>query len=199
MAESYLREVREVQPKGPYLLGGYSSGGTVAYEMAQRLVAAGEEVALVALLDAIRPGLLPRSTSLREHAEHLRAEGLSYVRERVAVRARNLRQDLELKLKIRFYASQGQPLPLELRDHRLMGAITAASDRYQPKPYLGRIVLYRATYVVPQFQHAGPKQGWDELTPNIEVVEVPGDHDKLVLEPNVGVMTAHLAKLLGTM
>jgi thioesterase domain-containing protein len=196
MAESYLAEVRVVQPKGPYLLGGYSSGGAVAYEMAQRLVASGEAVALVALLDAIRPGLLPRATSLKEHAERLRAEGLSYVSERVSNKARNKARDLEMKLKVRFYANQGQPLPLELREQRLMGAITAASDRYAPRPYLGRIVLYRATYVVPQFRHAGPKQGWDELTPQLEVVEVPGDHDQLVLEPNVGVMTAHLARLL---
>ena len=51
MAERYLQEIRAVQPTGPYYLGGYCLGGTVAYEMAQRLQAAGEEVALVAMLD----------------------------------------------------------------------------------------------------------------------------------------------------
>jgi thioesterase domain-containing protein len=196
MAESYLAEVRQVQPKGPYLLGGYSSGGAVAYDMAQRLVAEGEEVALVALLDSIRPGLRPRQTTLKEHAARLLSDGPAYARKRLGIKFRQRIRALEMDLKVRFYSSQGQPLPLALRDQRLMGVITAASDRYQPKPYLGRIVLYRATYVVPQFRHAGPKQGWDELTPQLEVVEVPGDHDKLVLEPNVGVMTAHLALLL---
>ena len=51
MAEHYLREVRKVQPKGPYYLGGYCMGGSVAYEMAQRLSRDGEQVALLALLD----------------------------------------------------------------------------------------------------------------------------------------------------
>ncbi len=39
MAESYLREIRELQPEGPYYLGGFCMGGQVAFEMAQRLVA----------------------------------------------------------------------------------------------------------------------------------------------------------------
>ncbi len=51
MADRYLQEIRTVQPTGPYLLGGYCLGGTVAYEMAQRLVAGGEKVAMVAMLD----------------------------------------------------------------------------------------------------------------------------------------------------
>ena len=53
MASHYLRGVREVQPHGPYCLSGYSFGGFVAFEMAQQLHAAGETVALLALLDTI--------------------------------------------------------------------------------------------------------------------------------------------------
>src|SRR5207344_3097549 len=51
MAEKYLREIRQFQPEGPYCLGGYCLGGTIAYEMAQLLRRDGQEVALVALLD----------------------------------------------------------------------------------------------------------------------------------------------------
>ena len=50
MAEHYLREIRTVKPTGPYFLGGYCMGGTVAYEMAQRLSRDGEHVGLLALL-----------------------------------------------------------------------------------------------------------------------------------------------------
>jgi thioesterase domain-containing protein len=67
MAERYLKEVRTIQPAGPYYLGGYSFGATVALEMAQQLVAHGEEVGLVAMLDAsplltgyVTPELHPR-------------------------------------------------------------------------------------------------------------------------------------------
>jgi thioesterase domain-containing protein len=51
IARDYLREILEFQPAGPYLLGGFSFGGFVAYEMARQLVARGEKVALLAILD----------------------------------------------------------------------------------------------------------------------------------------------------
>src|SRR2546423_10485211 len=71
MAAHYLKEMREVQPEGPYLLGGRSSGGTIAFEMACQLAAQGEKVALLALLDTYPAGyfkLLPGSGSLRQRA-----------------------------------------------------------------------------------------------------------------------------------
>ncbi|HLJ81447.1 MAG TPA: alpha/beta fold hydrolase, partial [Ktedonobacterales bacterium] len=55
MAASYIEEIRALQPDGPYYLGGYSSGGSVAYEMARQLAASGQEVALVALFDHANP------------------------------------------------------------------------------------------------------------------------------------------------
>jgi acyl carrier protein len=54
MAESYVSEIRRVQPHGPYFLGGYCLGGAVAYEMACQLKTAGEEVALLALFDTMQ-------------------------------------------------------------------------------------------------------------------------------------------------
>ena len=53
MASLYLDEVRSVQPKGPYYLGGHSAGAVVAFEMARQLRQAGETVALLALMDAL--------------------------------------------------------------------------------------------------------------------------------------------------
>jgi len=55
MAAHYLRQVRRVQPRGPYLLGGRCLGSLVAYEMARRLEARGHEVALLAVLDSGGP------------------------------------------------------------------------------------------------------------------------------------------------
>jgi thioesterase domain-containing protein len=52
MAAHYLGEVRTLQPEGPYYLGGYSAGGTVAFEMARQLAASGQEVALLAMIDS---------------------------------------------------------------------------------------------------------------------------------------------------
>ena len=196
MADDYLLAIRSVQPRGPYLLGGYSGGGVIAFEMAQRLTASREKVALVALLDTFRAGLRPRPTPVGEHARRLVREGPAYLRRRAEVRLRRRLDDLSARLKVRFYRSQGKPLPVPLRDQLLTSTFVAASDRYRPRPYSGSVVLYRAAKVAPEFRHAGPRNGWDELAPNLEVVDVPGDHDSLVYEPNVGVMTSHLRAAL---
>src|SRR5262249_32598684 len=55
MATFYIKEIKTLQPKGPYLLGGSSFGGLVAYEMAQQLNKACEEVSVLALLDTGGP------------------------------------------------------------------------------------------------------------------------------------------------
>ncbi|MBD2041488.1 non-ribosomal peptide synthetase [Microcoleus sp. FACHB-672] len=55
MAAYYIKALRAVQPNGPYFLGGWSFGGLVAFEMAQQLQKAGEEVGLLALLDTAAP------------------------------------------------------------------------------------------------------------------------------------------------
>ncbi len=54
MATLYLKQMREVQPHGPYFLGGYCSGGTIAFEIAQQILAQGERVALLAMFDTYR-------------------------------------------------------------------------------------------------------------------------------------------------
>jgi thioesterase domain-containing protein/acyl carrier protein len=192
MASLYLEAVRSIQPSGPYYLAGYSGGGVVAYEMAQRLRKAGEHVALLVLFDTFEAGIRPQSTSLRAHLERLRVDGARYpwtwAQSKIS---RQLGHALR-QLKVRMYGMQSKPVPLALRDHQLCETIRQATQQYQPEPYLGPVVLYRASHVDPPFRHAGPKHGWDALTPELSVVEVPGNHDSLVREPNVGVIAAHL-------
>src|SRR5438477_12550233 len=53
MAALYINEIRRVQPEGPYFIGGYCLGGTIAYEIAQQLTSRGQEVGLLALFDTL--------------------------------------------------------------------------------------------------------------------------------------------------
>lgn len=55
MARDYISYLKEIQPKGPYILGGYSSGGLIAYEIAQQLCAQGERVARLIMIDTPAP------------------------------------------------------------------------------------------------------------------------------------------------
>ena len=59
MAALYVKEIRRVQSHGPYFLGGYCMGGTVAFEVAQQLRAEGEPVALLALFDTMNWHKIP--------------------------------------------------------------------------------------------------------------------------------------------
>src|SRR4029077_10415022 len=57
MASCYVDAIRTVQPQGPYYLGGVCLGGVIAFEMAQQLLAAGERVASLLLMDSYCPGI----------------------------------------------------------------------------------------------------------------------------------------------
>ena len=64
VARNYLDAIRAVRPDGPYLLGGWSSGGVVAFEMARQLQARGADVPLVVLLDSGPPGIVDADDSV---------------------------------------------------------------------------------------------------------------------------------------
>jgi thioesterase domain-containing protein len=66
MAVNYLKEIRELQPQGPYYLSGFCMGGAVAYEMAQMLRREGERVGLLAMIDTYNFHGVPPRLSLRE-------------------------------------------------------------------------------------------------------------------------------------
>ena len=55
MASSYLKEIQNIQPNGPYFLGGYSAGGLLAFEIAQQIQKQGHEAAFLFLLDPTSP------------------------------------------------------------------------------------------------------------------------------------------------
>ena len=89
MAREYLEEVRQVQPSGPYVLGGFCIGGPIAAEMASQLIDSGEEVAMLILMDPRlrRPPGSRYATWLALH--RIRTGGLvPTVRGRIARRGR---------------------------------------------------------------------------------------------------------------
>lgn len=192
MAELYLAEIERVVPNGPYLLGGYSGGGVVALEIAQRLVARSKRVDLLAFLDTFHPGTKARSYTLREHLKNLFEQGPGYATIRATGRLARQFDDLSIELKLRYLMNKGLPLPMELRDVQMQRAFYAAAEQYRPRPYTGKIKLFRARMVAEPYQHVGPTLGWADLLPNLEIIEVPGGHDSLVLEPNVQILVANL-------
>jgi len=198
MADHYLKEMREVQPEGPYLLGGRSSGGTIAFEMACRLAAEGQKVALLALLDTYPAGyfkLLPGSGSwrqragrfarkLRSHRENLRQLSLP---DQVAYGFRKLKYaPAKIKHKIfrrayKLYQRYGRPLPPVLKNIEEINF--AAVKDYEPQTYSGNVTLFLASDLTADFDL---DDGWRELVHGeIETFEISGNHLNMIKEPYV--------------
>jgi thioesterase domain-containing protein len=196
MAEVYLKAVLEAQPEGPYQLGGYSGGGVIALEMAQRLLAQGQEVALVVFFDTFHPHTGMRKQTFQKRLSELRQRGIYYLTERIQAKIARDFDRLSNELKLRFHLSRGEALPHELRNLKLTNSFLYAASQYEPKPYNGRVVLFSAEETAEVYLHAGMDRGWKDFLPNLIVQQVPGNHDTMVLEPNVQVMIHELRTAL---
>lgn len=200
-ARDYIAEMRQVQPEGPYKVGGFSGGGITAYEIAQQLRAEGEDVAAVVMLDTPLPiqPTIPRAEKLRVHLIELKKQGLSYpvdwIKRRVAWEIKKRKGTEET-------ASDGQ----EFHNIAIQDAFLESVGSYEVAPWDGPLVLFRPP-LVPRWQigdrlinedrnYLYHDNDWAKFVPNIEVFEVPGDHDSMVLEPNVRVLAARLKACL---
>ncbi|MBX2805693.1 MAG: SDR family NAD(P)-dependent oxidoreductase [Hyphomicrobiales bacterium] len=202
MARDYLKEIRTIQPEGPYLLSGFSGGGLVAYEMAQQLTAAGEMIAMLSLLDTPYPedvslSMLDR-ISIR--TQDIRREGTAFFVRYVKWRIEWERQRLRER--------NSEPASAEqFHSKDVQEAFMHALSRYEAAPYDGQVLLLRPKLRIAYRLSDGRElnadrgaihadNGWSPFIRNLAIVEVPGDHDGMVLEPNVRVLAGHLRKAL---
>jgi acetoacetyl-CoA synthetase len=187
MAQFYLDAIRQVQPRGPYLLAGYSLGGLVTLEMAQQLTANGQKVALLAMLDSY-PDI--RYLSLAQ-----RAQLVTRLMTRRATTAMKLPVGEALSLIIRPSrrravapkVSYQPPVDVLLSPamQRARECAYLALTRYKPRFYPGKIRFVRAE--IPTDFPADPAAVWAHLADEFEVETVPGDH--------LGIMSTHYEKL----
>jgi amino acid adenylation domain-containing protein len=199
MAARYIREMKTVQPHGPYQVAAFSMGGFIAYEMCQQLIDAGEEVGLLALFDAYGPDyprLLSTSNKLQyKISTHLNSlkqydfQGkLGYFRRRIYKRAGIIYSHI---LSYGYKALK-LPIPHTIRYNVVRESLNKAVDRYSPKAYPGRITLFRAS-VQPKHIISDPYLGWKELAiGGIEVEEITGNHNSILRPPHLLNLTARL-------
>jgi hypothetical protein len=90
MATIFIRTIRKIQPRGPYLIGGWSAGSIYAYEVAHRLATQGETILALVILDMRAPSLIPTDIVTTDFVEKLGTfEGIN--------RARDLPEELDVK------------------------------------------------------------------------------------------------------
>jgi thioesterase domain-containing protein len=197
LAARYIRELRTVQPQGPYFLAGFSFGGVLAFEMAQQLQAQGEPIGLLAMIDRGAPGATkqpPRRTGLFDLWTGIsqRFDALQKLEpnERFDYLVTGTQRRIQKRIsKVRHRMASGLRRRCE-NDHpqgpRSMAAINRqALARYQPSVYPHRLTLFRACGE----GAAGltdPEVGWGPLAGGgVEVLEVPGLHLTMLDEPHV--------------
>jgi thioesterase domain-containing protein/acyl carrier protein len=200
MAAWYIQALQTVQPTGPYLLGGWSMGGVVAFEMAQQLHAQGQRVALLALLDGRIPTLdetFPEGDAetivlveryfgisfgpMESLAEFPKGEQLAFMLEQTKS-AGLVPEELDISQARRFV----EFLRSDLR----------ATQNYGLRLYQGRITLFKASETLAGTS-SDPTLGWSEwASGGVEVHVVPGNHANLVYEPHVEVLAEKLTACL---
>lgn len=204
MAATYTKEIRRSRPHGPYLIGGYCGGGTIALEVAQQLRAMGEEVALLALFDTSNWCKIPPLsfwTKTYQYSERLVFHALSLLSLDSKGRSQFFREKINsVRHRVPVWRGMlqtrlGGKSRADTSDARLLGEIWRANDRactqYVPKPYSGVITDFRPKRQYRMFDRADAK--WDRVAlGGQEVVALPVYPAGMLMEPFV----QHLAAAL---
>lgn len=202
MAALYVKEIRKVRPHGPYFLGGYCMGGTIAFEMARQLDAEGETIALLALFDTMN---WPRVAAPSKWGRGY------YLGQRFAFHVAGfLRLDSKSKLNVlahkfnfnalRHIVSMARNEVPECADaasseslvEQIWEANNLACSNYAPKSYPGTVVDFQPMKQYRMYNQAHLK--WNSLAQGgQDVVVLPVYPDEMLAEPFV----THLAVALG--
>jgi amino acid adenylation domain-containing protein len=212
MANCYIQSIQTVQPQGPYLLGGHSFGGYIAFEMAQQLQRQGQEVALLVIIDEV--ALLEKSVNTPDEAQDL--ELFARLMERFFDKKVELSEDILSNLNVDERLNyvgdrlaKANLLPLEIGKKQLQGflkvskGVSQAYDLYQPRnDYPTPITFFRADELnqedlasIPEFSELlkDPVWGWSEFSNGaVDLQVVPGDHVTMMTEPHVKILAERL-------
>jgi thioesterase domain-containing protein len=195
MAAHYLTEIRRVQPKGPYHLLGYSFGGVVVLEMAHQLLAAGETVGLLGMLDTrARDYIESTAPQVSSVDGRTQAGGLAgFFRSFVGHGSAkgwwkfflNDLQERRVRYTITIAARTFSTLPPFLKNTHEINSVAARN--YKVKPLSGRLTLFRAAN---QADSSIPSDnGWSPIfNEGVEVHEIPGDHWQVLSGPGIDVL-----------
>lgn len=208
LASTYINEMRAFYPEGPYLLGGLSYGGLVAYEMAQQLHLQGIEPGLLLLFDTSVPGSLQHveaSDQFHTFWQNLRQQGLTYLARKAEVKRNywgRILHEWSQVASCKLIRLSGRELPPDLRYFQVQETHKLALSRYTFRPYPGKVTLMRAIDrgnggMEILSKREDPALGWSLLAAGgLEIHDVPAGHSSMLLEPNVRTLAEMLKTIL---
>jgi len=177
MASYYMDAINDCCPDGPFIFMGYSFGGLVALEMAQRLQEKGKKILLLILLDAYpHPQFLRLPTRMTLLVQRMKAHGQHMLQMPARAGWAYFLKGVKRRLRL---APVHEPLPAStsarerILDNVKDKAYRAYTD-YQPRFYEGKVSF--VTTETKTFFPADPASAWKHLVADLEVEVVPGDH-----------------------
>ena len=197
LAAKYLQEIQKIQEHGPYQICGLSFGGLVAYEIARTLADKGEQVGVIGLLDTgnwSHYRNLPPAEMVKFRraymVDRLKKYGQNLIRGRFNDISADARQFvvtrfnvLRWKLIRQACRVVNRPVPKAVRSPLVI--FTAVGRAFTPKPYPGRLLLFRAEGRTAEYGD-DETLGWDGLAlEGIAVHHVPGGHLTIMHKPHV--------------
>jgi amino acid adenylation domain-containing protein/non-ribosomal peptide synthase protein (TIGR01720 family) len=199
MADQYIAAIRTIQPDGPYLLGGWSMGGVVAYEMARRLLEQGERTGRLILLDSVAPTAYAHYDDedqillLLNFAQHLGLSPSHLSLPWNELRQKNFDEQLDWitrQSKVSDLLPPDVGLDDVIRLFSVFKAHLQALRNYQSAPLDVRLHILRASDRFPG-DRCDLTLGWDRLASGeILVDEAPGNHYSMIHRPHVEALCA---------
>ena len=214
LAARYIALMRQTQPAGPYHLGGYSFGAIVAYEMARQLVAAGDEVADLLVVDTRCPSWRPTIGNLLPMVSGwvsnvppwLRDEAKNIGRSQLPLRVIGLlRAALRKMAGLPVDSVPGLDLSkLQPNTIDVIGAHLRIAQQYcenlPPRP-ANRLNIHviRCAAQPLRFWDAGPYMGWELIAEDrTSATLIDGNHQSITRHPGVRVLAAAVVQALGS-
>ncbi len=220
LAKDCVKEMRMVQPRGPYLVGGHCLGGAVAFEIAQQLQADGEEMESVVLIDAYRPGERPETPLVnlqsnlqlgmfwlqKNYYYHGGWENLAGLPKKIWRKARpggaplagNIKRADDNLHSPRAASPQTKhpKVPYEYRYARAQKANDLAAALYVARPYAGKVKLFRAKIQILDW-YFGPALGWQTVAKDgVELTKIPGFFGNLFNQRSTPLLVEHVKRYL---
>jgi len=206
LARLYIRLIRNVQPSGPYRLGGWCLWGWMAYEVARVLEEQGETVEVLMIIDALAPGFWEKHSEPRRILMRMTqlAHRLAWFVIRLW-RVSFAKTDEDRLRRLRTLSiSMASMLPLRLRPEgyvietgRIEQVASRAARDYKPSPVKANVLLFTSE-VRPTGSLMGNDMGWGAVLGRpVQLNSLPGNHTEIFHPFPASIMAGLVRRVLG--
>ena len=174
LATEYINQLKKVLPNGPYVIGGHSFGGVIAYEMAVQLQKSGHTEPFLTLFDSMSP-YANESFSLHRNIFHIYKGIFKPI-------FKKLWQFLKMPVFNTFFLIRKR-LPKSLRPYYIVTNYLILLYKYRPEKFRGNILLFKVNEDNSTYKDY---YGWEFLSDKVKNIVLEGNHMSMMIEKKYG-------------